>query len=131
MSLPSEPSTRGPVLVIDDDTDLREVVQYALASRGYETVDAPDGQTALSYLRSHPTPPLVLLDWNMAPMNGPEFMAEVGKDDALAGVPVVLLTADAGAAAEEKGFSFAGFLTKPVTLDALLEIVSRYCGPRH
>ncbi len=91
-------------------------------------MDAEDGHEALAYLRSHPLPSLVLLDWNMAPMNGSEFMAELAKDAALAGVPVVLLTADAGAQAKGKSLPFAGWLRKPMTLDALFEMVTRYCG---
>ncbi len=116
------------MLVVDDDADIREALQHALADEGYETVDADGGQKALAYLRSHPLPPLVLLDWNMAPMNGAQFMAELAKDTALSGVPVVLLTADAGAEAKAKGLPFAGRLRKPLTLDALFEMVARYCG---
>ena len=116
------------VLLVDDDPDIREAIRDTLADEGYETIEARDGQEALDYLRSHPVPPLVLLDWNMTPVNGPQFMAEAAKDPALSKVPVVLLTADARALEQSKA-GFVGCLTKPVSLDALFEVVARYCGP--
>ena len=122
------PSSKGPVLVVDDDPDMREAVHDALVDEGYETVEAGGGQEALDYLRSNSLPSMILLDWNMAPMNGPQFMAEVAKEPALSRIPVVLLTADARAPDKAKSNPFVGYLMKPVNLDALLEMVGRYCG---
>jgi two-component system response regulator FlrC len=119
---------KGPVLVVDDDVDIREAVRDTLGDEGYETHMAADGQEALDYLRRHPRPPLILLDWNMAPMNGARFMAELGSDAALAAIPVVLLTADARAAAAAANRGFAGCLTKPVDLNVLFALVGRHCG---
>ncbi len=94
------PARKGPVLVVDDDADMREAVRDTLLEEGYEAHVAAGGQEALDYLRAHPSPPLILLDWNMAPMNGARFMAELGTDSsALSSIPVVLLTADTRAAA--------------------------------
>ncbi len=122
------PPSKGPVLVVDDDADLREGIQDALAVEDYETVKASGGQEALDYLRSNPLPPLILLDWNMAPMNGPQFMEEVAKDAALSGIPIVLLTADSRAASMARKYPFAGHLMKPIKLDTLFEMIARYCG---
>jgi two-component system response regulator FlrC len=119
---------RGPVLVVDDDSDMREAVRDTLSEEGYETHVAAGGHEALEYLRAHPVPPLILLDWNMAPMNGARFMEELGSDSALASIPVVLLTADAHAAASAGRRGFAGCLTKPVDLDVLFALVGRHCG---
>jgi two-component system response regulator FlrC len=119
---------KGPVLVVDDDTDMREAVRDTLLEEGYETHVAADGLEALAYLRAHPVPPLILLDWNMAPMNGARFMEELGSDAALASIPVVLLTADIHAAAHAGRRGFVGCLTKPVDLDVLFALVGRHCG---
>ena len=85
---------KGPVLVVEDDPDISSAIRDTLADEGYEVVEARDGQAALDYLHSNPLPPLILLDWNMAPMNGSRFMTEVAKDASLSAIPVVLLTAD-------------------------------------
>jgi CheY-like chemotaxis protein len=112
------------VLLVDDDWDIREAMHDTLAVEGYDVDEAVDGQSALDYLETHPPPGVILLDWNMPRMNGPQFMAELAKRPAL-GVPVVLLTADARIS--EKAVGLAGSLKKPVDLDKLLETVGRYC----
>jgi two-component system chemotaxis response regulator CheY len=117
----------GCALVVDDDNDLREAIRDALVVEGYDIGEARDGQEALAYLRSHDLPPLILLDWNMAPMDGARFMAEVSKDCALSAIPVVLLSACVGAAEKAIRHGFVGYLPKPINLDALLSIISRYC----
>ncbi len=122
------PPRKGPVLVVDDDTDMREAVRDTLSEEGYETHVAADGLAALEYLRAHPVPPLILLDWNMAPMNGARFMEELGSDSALASIPVVLLTADTRAAADAARKGFVGCLTKPVDLGVLFALVGQHCG---
>jgi CheY-like chemotaxis protein len=115
----------GVVLVVDDDPDLREVIRDTLADEGYETIDAADGRSALDYLRSHPPPRVILLDWNMSPLNGGEFMTEVAKDPELARIPVVLLTADGAVQEKAKRHPFVGYLVKPVNLDLLFEMLKR------
>jgi CheY-like chemotaxis protein len=121
------PERRGPVLVIDDDADIREAMRDTLSDEGYEAHLASGAEEALDYLRAHPLPPLILLDWNMAPLNGAHFMAERNRDAALSTIPVVLLTADLRAAADATARGFAGCLTKPVDLDLLLSLVGRHC----
>lgn len=116
------------VLVVDDDPDIREAIRDTLEDEGYKIIEARDGREALEYLRSHPAPPLILLDWNMAPVNGPQFMAEMAKDPALSKIPVVLLTADARAPEKSTSASFAGYLMKPVDLNALFGFLARYCN---
>lgn len=115
------------VLVVDDDPDLLEAMHDALTSEGYDSVEASGGNAGLAYLRSNPAPGLILLDWNMSPMNGEQFMGELSRDAALANVPVVLLTADARLEDKVRGNRFAGSLRKPIDLEALFAIVSRYC----
>jgi two-component system, chemotaxis family, chemotaxis protein CheY len=119
-------STSEPVLIVDDDADLREALRDTLEAEGYAVAEARDGGEALGYLATHPKTPLVLLDWNMAPMNGEQFMEERAKAPALQLVPVVLLTADARVAPERLA-GLAGHLKKPVDLDALFALVAKHC----
>ena len=116
------------VLIVDDNVDVLEAVRDTLTAEGYETAEATDGQAALDYLRSHEAPGLILLDWNMAPMNGRDFMIETAKDPKLAAIPTVLLTADGRAADKSQQSGTVGFLMKPVDLDELFATVARFCG---
>ncbi|MFN2547770.1 MAG: response regulator [Myxococcales bacterium] len=117
-----------PIVVVDDDADLREAVVDTLADEGFATIPLNDGPSLLSYLRRGPLPRLVLLDWNMAPMNGAQVMAEVAKERAWAPVVFVLLTADARAEDKARMAGIKGFLKKPVSVPELLEVAERYCA---
>jgi CheY-like chemotaxis protein len=116
------------VLVVEDDWDMREALRDTLESAGYDSAEAGDGGAALAWLASHPPPGVILLDWNMAPMNGPQFMAELKRLPSLASIPVFLVTADARVEEKANGNGFAGYLRKPLDIDALFAIVARCCG---
>jgi CheY-like chemotaxis protein len=115
-------------LIIDDDDDIREALHDLLSLDGYETAEARDGGTGLAYLRSHPAPGVILLDWNMAPIGGADFMTEFSRDERLAPIPVVLLTADIRAEAKARQVGLSSFLTKPIDIARLLAIIARHCG---
>jgi len=115
----------GPVLVVDDDIDIREAIRDALEQEGHSVALAADGQEALDYLGRGSIPSLILLDWNMAPMNAEEFMEAFSKHALSGQVPVVLVTADARAN-EKMSHGFAGILRKPMKLEALYDVVRRY-----
>jgi two-component system response regulator FlrC len=113
------------VLVIDDDADMREALVDSLIDEGFTVESVSDGPAGLTYLRERPRPGLILLDWNMSPMNGEAFMAEVVREPAWADIPVVLLTADARLDAKAGKAPFAAALRKPVEIARLLEVVTR------
>ena len=116
------------VLIIDDDRDIREAIGDLLGVEGYQTAEARDGGSGLAYLRSHPPPGVILLDWNMAPVGGADFLSEFARDTSLAGIPVVLLTADVRAEEKARVLGLSTLLTKPVDVDLLLALAGRYCG---
>jgi CheY-like chemotaxis protein len=109
------------VLVIDDDADVREALGVALSDEGYTVAEAGDGNEALDWLRSHPEPGAILLDWNMSPMNGSSFMAEVRKSAALAKIPVIVITADI--CADRRAADGRHWLVKPFPLEALFALL--------
>ena len=121
-------SAEKTVLLAEDDPDIREAVHDLLTDEGYVAIEAANGQEALEYLRSHSAPSIILLDWNMGPVDGPQFMAEVGRDPRLAGVPVLLMTADVNAVEKSEAHPFVGYLVKPVDVDMLFEAVRRHVG---
>src|SRR5690349_13598143 len=83
------------VLVIDDDIDAREILIEAITESGYNAVGASGGHEALEYLyRASPLPSLILLDLMMPQMNGWQFRALQQESPLLAGIPVVIMSAD-------------------------------------
>jgi CheY-like chemotaxis protein len=118
--------TASPILIVEDDADLREMMAQLLHLEGYETALAANGREALDYLRVNGTPKLILLDLMMPVMDGWEFRREQQRDPEIARVPVVVLSAlDRGRAIDVIADDF---LKKPLDFDRLLELVRNYCG---
>jgi CheY-like chemotaxis protein len=116
------------ILLVDDDTSVREAMRDLLELEGYSVVDVGTALDALRYLRNNPRPLIVIVDWNMAPMDAPAFMKVVNEDPDLNGVPVVLVTADPQVRHKAEVADFAGCLVKPIHLEALFAIIDRYSG---
>jgi CheY-like chemotaxis protein len=119
-------SSRKHVLVIEDDRDIRESVVEVLEDEGFVVSAASDGLQALALLRGAATrPDLILLDLMMPIMNGFEFREQQQKDADLAAIPVVVITADVNARAKAKGLGAAGFIQKPVEIQALIDMINQ------
>ena len=118
------------VLIVDDDPDIRALVTYRLSASGYEVISARDGEAGLAAAREH-VPDLVLADWMMPRLTGVEMCSRMRADPAIAGIPVVLLTARTDDVAMKTGWD-AGideYITKPFSPRELArrveEILSR------
>jgi CheY-like chemotaxis protein len=114
-----------PVLIVEDDADLREMMAQLLALEGFHTAAVANGREALEYLHHGRAPDVILLDLMMPVMDGWEFRRHQQADPALAGVPVIVLSAlDQSRTAD---VSAQAFLKKPLDFDRLLELVRAYC----
>lgn len=80
------------VLLCDDDPLLVDLVQYRLASRGWEVVVARDGGEALERL-AESTPTAIVLDAMMPVVDGYDVLRRLRENDATARTPVIMLTA--------------------------------------
>ena len=116
------------VLIVEDDEDIREALAQILEDEGYRIVTAPNGKVGMEQLRDH-LPRLILLDLMMPVMNGWQFRQHQLADAALAGIPVVVVSADGSASREAVRMGAADFVQKPVDLEALLRIVASHCRP--
>jgi len=114
-----------PVLIVEDDSDLREMMAQLLTLEGYGAATVSNGREALEYLRGGSAPDLILLDLMMPVMDGWEFRRQQERDPSLASVPVVILSAlDPHRAGDIEADAF---LKKPLDFDRLLDLVRRYC----
>jgi CheY-like chemotaxis protein len=119
-------SNKNEILVVDDDFSIRELLNQTLEDEGYRVSTAENGLVALNYLRGRPELPcLIILDLKMPIMDGAEFRSRQMQDKRLANIPVLLLSADKNGQMEHLNSASGNFLSKPVKLSVLLEIIKR------
>ncbi|HYO54283.1 response regulator [Archangium sp.] len=120
----TEPLYPHPILVVDDDPDIREALRDILDDAGYNVVLAFHGQMALELLGSIGQPCLVLLDWMMPVMDGAQFLHLLRQNPLYDAVTVILCTASG----RDVPPGAQGLLRKPFELDELLAAVAAACG---
>jgi CheY-like chemotaxis protein len=81
------------VLVVDDNTDDRNMVARDLSAQGFDVVQAADGKEALRWLESHPRPAVMLLDLVMTGLDGFALLDQVRRHDGLRDMNVLVLSA--------------------------------------
>jgi CheY-like chemotaxis protein len=114
------------ILLVEDDSGIRESVADCLASEGYHVDAVENGAVALDRLASGPRPDLLMVDLVMPVMTGAELLDRARDRGALEDVPVVLMTAAMATKAMPLPAVHA-VLAKPFELDALLDTVARHC----
>lgn len=114
------------VLLVDDTKTLTTLMRIYLMGWSLEFYDAQHGAVALDLARRI-RPDLVITDIKMPVMDGFELCSALRADPVLAKVPVILLTQLEDPATREKGLRAGAteFLTKPVSVESLREIVAR------
>ena len=117
-------SNQAPVktiLVADDDPDLRDILRSVLEPSGFSVIEASDGSLALQAVRKQP-PDLVILDYMMPGMTGPEFCAQVKQDTLLRHVPIIMLTGKSEVQDKVHGITAGAddYLVKPFEPQELL-----------
>lgn len=109
------------ILVVEDESAVRELLSATLMGAGYEVRSAADAQQARELVADDP-PGLVLLDWMLPGMSGLEFTKWMKRDDRLAEVPIIMLTARDDENNKVQGLD-AGvddYITKPFSTRELL-----------
>ena len=111
---------RHTVLVIDDQWSMQELARIVLQSAGYRVLLAGDGATGLSLARTQ-HPDVLVLDWHMLGMHGPDVLRGLHQDPHTAVIPVILITTEA--CAMQLPLGVASCLQKPFHPQALLTVV--------
>ena len=119
---------KARILIVEDDSDVREVLLDLLHHEGYRAMAAGDGAAALRTLETEPRPDLILLDLTMPVLDGAGFRERQLRRPPIASIPVVVVSADPNGAEHAARLQAAGFLKKPVNIDALLGMVERLTG---
>lgn len=109
------------ILVVDDETDLLDLIEYNLKKEGFAVLKAENGQEGIAVAKEH-HPDLILLDIMMPKMDGMETVEEIRKDEQLRKIPVIFLTARSDEKTEVEGLNKGGddFITKPISTTKLI-----------
>ncbi len=117
------------ILVVDDEIDIREFVQYNLVKEGYDVVCAANGREALQQAEKF-RPHLILLDMMMPEMDGREACRALRANPATANTMIVFLSAvceeDSLVECYEAGAD--DYITKPVSMKVLCSRVGAICN---
>ncbi len=109
------------ILIVDDERDLVQVVEFNLRQAGFETIAAYDGEQALAAVR-HRLPDLVLLDLMLPDLPGTEICRNLKSNPRTKSVPVIMLTARGEEVDRVVGFELGAddFVTKPFSVRELV-----------
>ncbi|MEE9493474.1 MAG: response regulator [Gammaproteobacteria bacterium] len=105
------------LLIVEDDQGIQEMLQSFLVNKGYEVATVENGRSALNFLADN-NPNLVLLDWMLPDLSGPELLRKMRKNSVQRSIPVIMLTARAEEENKIEGLDAGAddYLTKPVSL---------------
>ncbi len=115
---------RHTILVVDDETSIREILVISLESAGYNVLQAENAKTAHSLvLDKHPD--LILLDWMMPVTTGLELLRRLKRDEMTDHIPVIMLTAKAEESSKISGLDSGAddYIAKPFSPRELLSRV--------
>jgi CheY-like chemotaxis protein len=117
-----------PILIVDDDAGIRQLLTLFLQHKGYAVDCATNGAEALEHLEHNQTlPQLLLLDLMMPVMDGAEFRQVQQQDPRLATIPVVVISAAENIQVQALALTADAYLPKPIDFDTLLVLVEQYC----
>ncbi len=121
--------SQGKIMVVDDEADIRNIIKMHLEEKGYNFLEAEDGEQAIKLLKTGDNLVncgLILLDIRMPKVNGIECI-EYFRDQA-PGIPIVVITGypETEMAVDLMKKGVKDYLVKPVESEKLLEIVNKH-----
>ncbi len=116
---------KGKILVVDDEPDIRELIEYNLKKEGYQVVTAENGKEAIEQAKIH-SPQLILLDIMMPEMDGIEACRNIRSLPDFKNTFIVFLTARSEEYSEVSGFNVGAddYITKPIKPRILMSRIS-------
>ena len=112
------------ILIIDDDPDVRTVMNILLKKQGYDVETASRKEEAILKLKEF-KPAVVLLDVLLSGSDGRELCQEIKASSEHKNVPVIMFSAHPGAAENIGSYGADDFIAKPINTDALLKKVNK------
>ena len=109
------------ILIVEDESDIRELLTYNLQREGFEVVGAANGEDALEALKSEQLQ-LIVLDLMLPDISGLEICRHIRRDSALSRLPVIMLTAKGEEVDRIVGFELGAddYVTKPFNIREMI-----------
>lgn len=115
------------LMVVEDSPDIQLLLRKLFEREGYEVICASNGQQALDLLNNcADLPHAIFLDLMMPVMDGFVFRQEMLKNERLAGIPVIVMSADGDVERKRKIVDVEIYVRKPVDIGVLLEAAKKY-----
>ena len=114
------------ILLVDDEKDIRDVLNLPLTDMGYEVFMAEDGNEALRVYREV-QPPIVLTDIKMPGMDGIELLQQIKRENPETEVVMITGHGDMDLAIKSLKYEATDFITKPINVNALEIALKRVC----
>lgn len=122
-NLQQDPATvsKSTILIVDDERDILDLIEYNLKKEGFDVLTAEDGEEGIKIAKQH-IPDLVLLDIMMPKMDGMEVCDQLRLDPKMKHIPIIFLTARSDEKTEVKSLDKGAddFLTKPISTAKLV-----------
>jgi two-component system cell cycle response regulator DivK len=115
------------ILVVDDNQDSRELVVKVLKNRGYQMIEAVDGEDALEKAAAE-NPDLILMDISIPKINGYEVTRRLKSQVNFKNTPIIALTAHAMKGDREKALEAGcdGYISKPINIHEIPDQIQSY-----
>jgi len=112
------------ILIIEDEPQIRDIIQEILECEGYRTLEADNGLTGLQLAQKSP-PDLIVCDVMMPELDGFDVLQGIRKDPGIGSIPMIFLTAKTDRASVRKGMNLGAddYITKPFTHSELLSAI--------
>lgn len=109
------------VLLVEDDHDIRDMLVFSLQRAGYAVIETEDAEQALDKLGGV-LPDIMLVDWMLPGMNGPDLVRRIRRDQFVQDIPVIMLTARGEETDKLQGFDTGidDYVTKPFSPKELM-----------
>lgn len=117
-----------PVLLIEDDPAILEIMKLSLEMEGFHVLVASDGQQALEILHSIEAPAIIFMDLGMPGMDGVQFRRIQEQDPKLAGIHVVVMSGAADLESRIPPRDNVSYLRKPISLGQFIDLAKRHCA---
>jgi DNA-binding response OmpR family regulator len=117
------------ILIVEDDADIRQLINLRLRAQNYETAFASDAITAMSVARKE-SPDLILLDLGLPGGDGFVIMERMKAIASLAATPVIVVTARDPATSRERALTAGAhaFIQKPIDMGELSAAIASALG---